>query len=125
MSNIWEKWPRLFPPWSKDDPTTFDSLRRALMNWKVENTPIIDEAMEKVQKYDAHEWITKETEEGEIQDIYHIDELATAVEDKRKAEGKLEVIAVKVGEWDKVHYRDKHAAPSILEDLEKILEAKS
>ena len=47
---------------------------------------------EKAQKYDAHEWVTKETAEGEIQDIYHIDELATAVEDRRKLKQKLEAV---------------------------------
>lgn len=50
--DLWEKWPRLFPPWSEEDPTTFDSLRRVLLNWKVENTPIINEAMEKAERYE-------------------------------------------------------------------------
>lgn len=47
-------------------------------------------ALEKAEKYDAHEWVTKETPEGITLEIYHIDSLATAHDDKRKAERKLE-----------------------------------
>jgi len=35
---------------------------------------------------------------------------------------KLETIKNKVAEWDSIHMRERHAAPSILSDLEKILE---
>lgn len=40
---------------------------------------------------------------------------------KKKAEN-LKAIKNKVAEWDSTHMRDHHAAPSILVDLEKILE---
>lgn len=34
---------------------------------------------------------------------------------------KLEEIKNKVEEWDRIHMRDRYAAPSILRDLEKII----
>ena len=36
---------------------------------------------------------------------------------------KLDTVRDKVAEWDSIHMRDRHAAPSILSDLENILEA--
>ena len=36
---------------------------------------------------------------------------------------KLDAIRDKVAEWDSTHMRDRNAAPSILADLENILEA--
>ena len=35
---------------------------------------------------------------------------------------KLEVVTLKVKEWDNPHQRDRHAAPSIVHDLEGLLE---
>lgn len=37
-------------------------------------------------------------------------------------EAKLETVINKVKEWEDPHQRDKHAAPSILHDLEGLLE---
>ena len=42
-------------------------------------------------------------------------------EEKKKLEDKLEAVKNKLLEWDNIHMRDKHAAPSILEDMFKIL----
>ncbi len=45
---------------------------------------------EKAGVYDSVEFITKKTSGGETLEIYHIDEFASAIEDKREAERKLE-----------------------------------
>ena len=37
-----------------------------------------------------------------------------------KSNNKLEAIKTKLLEWDNIHMRDKHAAPSILKDMFKI-----
>ena len=57
------------------------------------------ELKEKAEKYDAHEWITKETPDGVTLEIYHIDDLATAHDDKRKAELKLEDVTNWFNDW--------------------------
>lgn len=41
---------------------------------------------------------------------------------KAELEAKLEAVTDKVKEWDDPHQRDKHAAPSILHDLEGLLD---
>jgi len=43
-------------------------------------------------------------------------------EKKKDIEDKLEAVTNKVREWDLTHMRDPHAAPSILKDLEEMLE---
>lgn len=50
------------------------------------------------------------------------DQLITHLRAKRKElEATLEAVTAKVVEWDKTHQRDKHAAPSIVTDLEQLL----
>jgi len=40
---------------------------------------------------------------------------------RAELEDRLNEVKGKVREWDTVHSRDRHAAPSILVDLEKLL----
>jgi hypothetical protein len=42
--------------------------------------------------------------------------------EKKKLENTLEAVTSKVKEWNNPHQRDKHAAPSIVHDLEGLLE---
>lgn len=53
MTDPWEDWPRLYPPWSEDDIRSYDELRHHMIKWKSKNTPIINEALEKAKKWDT------------------------------------------------------------------------
>ena len=63
-------------------------LKQTIINQKA----LIDKLQHKADIYDSVEFVTKHNAEGETLEIYNIDEFASAIDDKREAERKLESI---------------------------------
>jgi len=80
-----------------------------------------DKLKKKADVYDSVEFVTKETLEGETLEIYHIDDLATAHDDKRNIERKLEAVK-KVLHDEATWFSENKMKRDWLEEIKGILE---
>lgn len=92
-----------------------------LMNWLEESK--IQDCIKLAFEATKNNWKEKAEKWDKFFTLPLVDEAFKLVPNEiwEDYKNRLEAVKTKIKEWDETHMRDKHAAPSILEDLEKIL----
>lgn len=94
-SEILKRWKKNWKPYKELNELEKNKDRK----WADVILALITELIEKAKKWDDHEFLVVENEKGETQNIFHLEELAKAVEDRRKIEKRLEAVKNVLEDW--------------------------
>ncbi len=115
MTETWERGKKSVTYYNKEEFIPRRDVRNTIAELITEG----DLLKKKADIYDSVEFVTKHNAEGETLEIYNIEEFASAIDDKRTAERKIDAIkkVCKNEFTENFAYRDSKFAEAILKIL--------